>query len=213
VDPLVDETGQPYAYTGDDPVNGVDPTGQISAGTICGEDGPKSAACQGAIQISAQVGKEVAANQVSGCVPIIDIAGAIGHFVEDHKVGFAIAAGILLGAVSLGAGTVALAGIGTAIASGEAVGARAVTAGFVAAGAGATGAVLDRGSCFDGNGANQDLACAGLALNGAGALAGAASILPVELPTAATLATVSLRLEYVGLFVDVLNALSNTGNK
>ena len=25
VDPLVDETGQPYAYTGDDPVNGVDP--------------------------------------------------------------------------------------------------------------------------------------------------------------------------------------------
>jgi uncharacterized protein RhaS with RHS repeats len=27
VDPLVDETGQPYAYTGDDPVNGVDPNG------------------------------------------------------------------------------------------------------------------------------------------------------------------------------------------
>lgn len=27
VDPLVDETGQPYAYTGDDPVNGVDPSG------------------------------------------------------------------------------------------------------------------------------------------------------------------------------------------
>jgi RHS repeat-associated protein len=27
VDPLVDETGQPYAYTGDDPVNGTDPLG------------------------------------------------------------------------------------------------------------------------------------------------------------------------------------------
>jgi uncharacterized protein RhaS with RHS repeats len=27
VDPLVDETGQPYAYTGDDPVNAVDPNG------------------------------------------------------------------------------------------------------------------------------------------------------------------------------------------
>jgi RHS repeat-associated protein len=27
VDPLVDETGQPYAYTGDDPVNEVDPGG------------------------------------------------------------------------------------------------------------------------------------------------------------------------------------------
>jgi guanyl-specific ribonuclease Sa len=28
VDPLVNVTGQPYAYTGDDPVNGVDPFGQ-----------------------------------------------------------------------------------------------------------------------------------------------------------------------------------------
>jgi hypothetical protein len=27
VDPLVDETGQPYAYADDDPVNGVDPNG------------------------------------------------------------------------------------------------------------------------------------------------------------------------------------------
>jgi hypothetical protein len=30
VDPLVDETGQPYAYTGDDPVNGTDPLGLAS---------------------------------------------------------------------------------------------------------------------------------------------------------------------------------------
>jgi guanyl-specific ribonuclease Sa len=27
VDPLVDETGQPYAYTGDDPINALDPSG------------------------------------------------------------------------------------------------------------------------------------------------------------------------------------------
>ena len=27
VDPMVDQTGQPYAYTGDDPVNDVDPLG------------------------------------------------------------------------------------------------------------------------------------------------------------------------------------------
>jgi len=32
VDPLVDETGQPYAYTGDDPVNNSDPTGMITCG-------------------------------------------------------------------------------------------------------------------------------------------------------------------------------------
>lgn len=38
VDPLVDETGQPYPYTGDDPVNGVDPDG-LDCGifsVICG---------------------------------------------------------------------------------------------------------------------------------------------------------------------------------
>jgi len=35
VDPLVDVTGQPYAYTGDDPVNEVDSNGLVSGG-ICG---------------------------------------------------------------------------------------------------------------------------------------------------------------------------------
>jgi RHS repeat-associated protein len=34
VDPLVDQTGQPYAYTGDDPVNGVDPLGLWSLNPI-----------------------------------------------------------------------------------------------------------------------------------------------------------------------------------
>jgi len=32
VDPLVDETGQSYAYTGDDPVNAIDPLGMITCG-------------------------------------------------------------------------------------------------------------------------------------------------------------------------------------
>ena len=32
VDPLVDETGQAYAYTGGDPVNGADPTGTAKCG-------------------------------------------------------------------------------------------------------------------------------------------------------------------------------------
>ncbi len=32
VDPLVDETGQPYAYTGGDPVNGTDPSGLDDTG-------------------------------------------------------------------------------------------------------------------------------------------------------------------------------------
>jgi RHS repeat-associated protein len=32
VDPAVDETGQPYAYTGDDPVDSTDPMGLCSTG-------------------------------------------------------------------------------------------------------------------------------------------------------------------------------------
>ena len=35
VDPLVDETGQAYAYAGNDPVNGTDPNGLDTVG-ICG---------------------------------------------------------------------------------------------------------------------------------------------------------------------------------
>lgn len=112
MDPLVDETGQPYGYTGDNPVNGVDPSGLISAGTICGEDGPKSAACQGAIQISAQVGKEVAANQVSGCAQIIDIAGAIQTFIVTHK---AAIIEVAVGTVVIIGATVLTAGVGDAL--------------------------------------------------------------------------------------------------
>ena len=109
VDPLVALTGQSYAYTGDNPVNGRDRSGEsgISAGTICGEDGPKSAACKGAIQISAQVGKEVAANQISGCAPIIDIAGMImSHWRGELEVGavvLSVAAAVATGGSSLAA--------------------------------------------------------------------------------------------------------------
>jgi RHS repeat-associated protein len=39
VDPLVDVTGQPYAYTGDDPVNESDPTG-LAANPACTGGGP-----------------------------------------------------------------------------------------------------------------------------------------------------------------------------
>jgi hypothetical protein len=34
VDPDVAKTGEPYAYTGDDPVNGVDPTGRLGCSTL-----------------------------------------------------------------------------------------------------------------------------------------------------------------------------------
>jgi len=46
IDPLVDETGQPYSYTGGDPVNGGDPTGMCVSlfGIACIGGGPVTTA-------------------------------------------------------------------------------------------------------------------------------------------------------------------------
>ncbi len=67
VDPLVSETGQPFSYANDDPVNGSDPSGLISAGTICGEDGSSSAACKGAEKISISVVAAECKNDPQAC--------------------------------------------------------------------------------------------------------------------------------------------------
>jgi hypothetical protein len=50
VDPLVAETGQPYAYTGDDPVNSSDPSGMLPTIMIQGPGGQSCSAygCGGA---------------------------------------------------------------------------------------------------------------------------------------------------------------------
>ena len=81
VDPLVDETGQTYAYGADDPVNSDDPMGLASAGTVCGKYGPDSPQCKGAEQTTAQVTAGESADQVGANKPIIDIAGAVNDAV------------------------------------------------------------------------------------------------------------------------------------
>src|SRR6202044_2612607 len=50
VDPLVDETGQPYAYTGDDPVNGTDPLGQCWPSWACGVENAGASLLSGAAE-------------------------------------------------------------------------------------------------------------------------------------------------------------------
>ena len=125
-------------------MNGVDPSGLISAGTICGEDGPKFAACQGAIQISAQVGKEVAANQVSGCAQIMDIAGAIQTLIVTHK---AAIIEVAVGTVVIIGATVLTAGVGDAL---LAAGASTLEAGGTASVGGVSSTVVSedgRRSC------------------------------------------------------------------
>jgi hypothetical protein len=67
---MVDETGQPYAYTGDDPVNGVDPLGLC---TIKGEGElyPGRCATTGAEAIAAEQGIQ-AASQSHGFLDDIE---------------------------------------------------------------------------------------------------------------------------------------------
>ena len=82
IDPDVAETGQPYEFTGDDPLNSSDPLGLISAGTICGTHGSRSRACRGAKQVE----RKVAAfdrRMASGAshARIINILSDIGHHI------------------------------------------------------------------------------------------------------------------------------------
>jgi hypothetical protein len=105
VDPLLGITGQAYSYVADDPVNGSDPTGEISAGTICGEDGPNSAACKGAEVIQAQVTSEESADQGTPCAHIIDIGNGIVNVLDEVRHAIAThpvaTAGLVLGSVAL----------------------------------------------------------------------------------------------------------------
>jgi hypothetical protein len=75
VDPLVGETGQPYTYAGDDPVNESDPTG-LSGNPVdvyCSGGGPgdpaqQSRECAGAQQIAKQVTSEECKNDPGACL-------------------------------------------------------------------------------------------------------------------------------------------------
>jgi hypothetical protein len=72
---LLDEPCEPQnsvanvdkVITGDDPVNLTDPTGDISAGTICGEDGSGSPQCAATKSNSAQVVHEECTDNPGAC--------------------------------------------------------------------------------------------------------------------------------------------------
>jgi RHS repeat-associated protein len=62
LDPAGSVTNQPYGYANEDPVNEVDPSGLISAGTICGEDGSQSIQCRSAEQRAEAITSQECAN-------------------------------------------------------------------------------------------------------------------------------------------------------
>lgn len=85
VDSLVNETGQPYAYTGDDPVNGIDPLGLCWPSFECGVE-------------HAIGGAATSAWNASG--------GQVVHYVDQH--GTAI--GLIVAGVVVVAGATVLTG-------------------------------------------------------------------------------------------------------
>jgi hypothetical protein len=70
VDPLVDETGEPYAYAADDPVDNTDPSGLRGAGRLTPDE-----ACQRS-QDRSQCEAEVRAEENGGGIPCSDIERA-----------------------------------------------------------------------------------------------------------------------------------------
>ncbi len=152
VDPLVDETGQPYAYTGDDPVDGVDPMGLWPS---LGDLNP--------VHDAEALGHDAA-------TAWNDTGGKVVSYVASHP----------LQTVGLVLGTLALAtGVGAAVDVTLVLGDLTVSSSSLALTsfvAGSIGSGLDGPACLD---RNDPGACAGFYLNigstlvgGAGSLAG-----------------------------------------
>lgn len=119
VDPLANETGAPYAYTTGDPVNENDPSGLISAGSICGEYGSESSQCEAAQQNSKQVVRQDIAGDAVANNSVIDVAGAVANLVKRNvhtivAVGKVVVKGVVGCFKFVGIGAVAGGGIGLA---------------------------------------------------------------------------------------------------
>ena len=139
VDPLVQETGQPYAYTGDDPVNGADPLGLWGWNLI--SDVTQAAKDTGHFVAQHKKGIEIGAGIALG---VAAAATGVGAVVEAAGVASAVAAGAGVAEASTGA----------------------IVAGVAATAAGSAATYLDSAACAEGNSAacvGRDLGAVGAA--------------------------------------------------
>jgi hypothetical protein len=87
VDPLVDVTGLPYAYTGDDPVNGVDPLG-LDCGlfsSLCAAyDAGAGAVKSGAASVASDLERQWNSTTLEVCVNV-----AVAQYCEGDQDGHA----------------------------------------------------------------------------------------------------------------------------
>ena len=83
VDPLVDETGQPYAYTGDDPVNGTDPLGQCWPSWACGVENAGTSLLAGAGDYAVSFIQTNAEGELSSFAGVFQ---PIAYWLEIHNI-------------------------------------------------------------------------------------------------------------------------------
>lgn len=175
VDPLVAETGQPYFYAGDNPVNAIDPNG-LDCGVF-------SLVCSGYDTLAGGVksgGSHLVNAVVSGAGKVILGVGQatteVGSLVYHHP---RQAAGIALGvaAAATGVGAVVEAtGVASAVAAGATISeasAGTLVLGGTAALTGGAATYFDQGACSAGNTA----ACVGRDLGLVGTATGVISTL------------------------------------
>jgi hypothetical protein len=158
----VAETGEPYAFTGDDPLNATDPLGLLPY------DCHTKAQCSAQEKNRKRVADEENAAlraylKAQKRVHIIDIAGAIGHFVAKHKVGELELGGAILtvaAAVASGGSSLVVEGtVDAAVDGGTAAAASSASSWGVGLNAAST--VVNGAGCALGQGAGRDVSCAG----------------------------------------------------
>jgi RHS repeat-associated protein len=181
VDPDLSQTGEPYAFTNDDPLNLTDPLGLIGAGNFCSRYGSHSRQCKAATKAANALQKKLCKSGGCGRGGFTSVT----HWVDTHHkaiiVTIGVVAGIAAAATGVGAvveGATALsAAAGAGIATGEAasdVASTSVGLALTSAGTGAVATGLDATSCAGGD----QTACVGATLGGVGTVAGALDFLP-----------------------------------
>jgi RHS repeat-associated protein len=209
VDPLVDKTGTPYAYTGGDPVNRNDPSG------LCNDvqgvhvyDG----ACTGVqlAQIKQAAVQASAAGVATGCSNVLSCVvsdpGSIVASFNAHRGQIAVGVGLALGAASLATGVGEIA-VGVGALSSATAGASTLGLAAISAATGFAAAGLDASPCFAGHNAT---ACAAFGFGLAGAAAaGAEEFLPEEIGSLVGIWAVASG--GFATFADLINALAGKG--
>jgi len=195
VDPLVNETSEPYSYASGDPANRTDPSG------LCNDvqgvhvyNGPCTGAQLAQIESAAVTARAAGvatacSNFLSCSVEGIEHPSLLAASFVANKGQIATGVGIILGAASLATGVGEVAG--ATIALGDLT-ISSAGLGAISLATGAVGTGLDAGRCFGGDA----VACVGFGLSIPGALAGIGDL---ALPEGLLPEGVMRAIDYAGL--------------